>query len=84
MLNKTWESLHIACRSLDISTISTISTISITSVSRVADTGSLVAEHASYVATLVDRAANTSRKELVTAAFLHPAISLWQMRLCLI
>ena len=58
MLNKTWESLHIACRSLDTSTISTISTIS---VSRVSDTGSLVAHHASYVATLVDRAANTSR-----------------------
>ena len=67
MLNKTWESLHIACRSLDISTISTISTrftistASIISVYRVADTGSLVADHASYVATLVDRAANTSR-----------------------
>ena len=70
MLNKTWESLHIACRSLDISTISTasiistvsiISTASIISVYRVADTGSLVADQASYVATLVDRAANTSR-----------------------
>ena len=64
MLNKTWESLHIACRSLDLSTISiklSISTASIISVYRVADTGSLVADHASYVATLVDRAANTSR-----------------------
>ena len=58
MLNKTWESLHIACRSLDTSTMFTISIIFLC---RVADTGSLVAEHASYVATLVDRAANTSR-----------------------